>query len=329
MALYLPAPEGDKSPGVASGGLKGQYLRKASDLDYDTDWEDVVAGEGGGSSATNLSYDAATRTVASDTGADATLPLVTDSEAGLVPATGGGTTNFLRADGTFAAPPSGTDINGQTEVQSALDDELIIYDTSTSTNKKALVRDIGCQGMGGWGTPQNKLVGFNKGPFTNASIKPNTDRIYYVLVLAPEKVTYNTVECYIRLSGSSGGQVARMGLYANQNGAPSTLIADYGTVAIDSGGIKQISINQALDPGWYWYAFTCDADTTTVARQSDTLPITFITGATNTAQSVYLYYEDLSGVVSSGLPSTAATIGSGLENVNGGSNFPVMNFVNV
>ena len=79
MAVYLPAPEGDKSPGVASGGLKGQYLRKASDLDYDTDWEDVVAGEGGGgSSATNLSYDAATRTIASDTGADATLPLVTD-----------------------------------------------------------------------------------------------------------------------------------------------------------------------------------------------------------------------------------------------------------
>jgi hypothetical protein len=112
MAVYLPAPEGDKSPGVASGGLKGQYLRKASDLDYDTDWEDVVAGEGGGgSSATNLSYDAATRTIASDTGADATLPLVTDSEAGLVPATGGGTTNFLRADGTFAAPPSSPVIN--------------------------------------------------------------------------------------------------------------------------------------------------------------------------------------------------------------------------
>ena len=106
MAVYLPAPEGDKSPGVASGGLKGQYLRKASDLDYDTDWEDVVAGEGGGSSATNLSYDAATRTIASDTGTDATLPLVTSSDAGLVPATGGGTTNFLRADGTFAAPPT-------------------------------------------------------------------------------------------------------------------------------------------------------------------------------------------------------------------------------
>jgi hypothetical protein len=59
-----------------------------------------------GTSSTNLSYDAATRTIASDTGTDATLPLVTSSDAGLVPATGGGTTNFLRADGTFAAPPT-------------------------------------------------------------------------------------------------------------------------------------------------------------------------------------------------------------------------------
>ena len=64
-----------------------------------------------GTSSTNLSYDAATRTVASDTGTDATLPLVTSIEAGLVPATGGGTTNFLRADGTFAAPPSSPVIN--------------------------------------------------------------------------------------------------------------------------------------------------------------------------------------------------------------------------
>lgn len=50
MPQYIPAPIGDSSPGVAPGGLKGQYLRKASDLDYDTDWEDVVAGEPASSS---------------------------------------------------------------------------------------------------------------------------------------------------------------------------------------------------------------------------------------------------------------------------------------
>jgi hypothetical protein len=61
----------------------------------------------GGGGATNLSYDAATRVIASDTGTDATLPLVTNSAAGLAPASGGGTVNFLRADGTWAAPGGG------------------------------------------------------------------------------------------------------------------------------------------------------------------------------------------------------------------------------
>lgn len=57
--------------------------------------------------ATDLSYTAATRVLASSTGADVTLPLMSSGDAGLVPASGGGTTNFLRADGTFAAPPAG------------------------------------------------------------------------------------------------------------------------------------------------------------------------------------------------------------------------------
>jgi Protein of unknown function (DUF2793) len=55
----------------------------------------------------NLSYDAASRVIASDTGTDATLPLVTATDAGLAPASGGGTVNFLRADGSWAAPAGG------------------------------------------------------------------------------------------------------------------------------------------------------------------------------------------------------------------------------
>jgi hypothetical protein len=63
----------------------------------------------GGAGATNLSYTAATRVIASDTGTDATLPLMSSGDAGLVPASGGGTANFLRADGTWVAPSgSGT-----------------------------------------------------------------------------------------------------------------------------------------------------------------------------------------------------------------------------
>ena len=56
---------------------------------------------------TDLTFTAATRTLASSTGADVVLPLVTSTTAGLAPLSGGGTSNFLRADGTWAAPAGG------------------------------------------------------------------------------------------------------------------------------------------------------------------------------------------------------------------------------
>jgi hypothetical protein len=323
MAVYLPAPEGDKSPGVASGGLKGQYLRKASDLDYDTDWEDVVAGEGGGgSSATNLSYDAATRTIASDTGADATLPLVTDSDAGLVPATGGGTTNFLRADGTFAAPPTGTDINGQTEVQSALDDELIIYDTSTSTNKKALVRDIGCQGMGGWGITADRIVPFDTLVPSGANSTFTVDRIYYVPILFVETKAFNTVQVVCR-TGASGGNV-RVGLYT-ANAGPGSLVADYGKVTVSNGNL-QFAINQTIEAGWYWAAFVTDDSSAGFSRQGG-YPISMVMNQVGTTVdwtygSTTHVYEDSAGSANNGLPSTATWTG-------GSGNVPIASWFNV
>lgn len=57
--------------------------------------------------ATDLAYAAATRLLTSSTGADVTLPLVSSGDAGLAPASGGGTANFLRADGTWATPSGG------------------------------------------------------------------------------------------------------------------------------------------------------------------------------------------------------------------------------
>lgn len=50
---------------------------------------------------TNLSYTASTRLLQSSTGSGANLPLVTSTNAGLAPASGGGTSTFLRSDGTW------------------------------------------------------------------------------------------------------------------------------------------------------------------------------------------------------------------------------------
>ena len=70
-----------------------------------TDWvTGGGGGGGGGGGATDLGYVAATRLLTSSTGADVTLPLFTSTDAGLVSGSGGGTSNFLRADGTWTAP---------------------------------------------------------------------------------------------------------------------------------------------------------------------------------------------------------------------------------
>jgi len=53
----------------------------------------------------NVSYTASTRAVAMSLGGTGfTFPLLSSTDAGLAPSSGGGTTNFLRADGTWTAP---------------------------------------------------------------------------------------------------------------------------------------------------------------------------------------------------------------------------------
>ncbi len=54
---------------------------------------------------TNLSYIPGTKTITSDTGTNAVLPLFSNTNAGLTGASGGGTVNYLRADGSWATPP--------------------------------------------------------------------------------------------------------------------------------------------------------------------------------------------------------------------------------
>lgn len=87
---------GDAGLAPASGGGTTNFLRA------DGTWSAPAGG-----SATDLSYNPATRLLESSTGADVTLPLFTSTRDGLTPLSGGGTTNFLRADGTWAAPSGG------------------------------------------------------------------------------------------------------------------------------------------------------------------------------------------------------------------------------
>lgn len=76
--------------------------------------------------------------ITSDGGAnDVVLPSFTNTLSGLAPGSGGGTTNFLRADGTWAAPPGGsggglTVVTETTTSRTAVNGEAIMVDDDTA-----------------------------------------------------------------------------------------------------------------------------------------------------------------------------------------------------
>jgi hypothetical protein len=127
------------NPGLApaTGGGTTTFLRA------DASWAVPVG-------VTNLSYTASTRILASDTGTDATLPLFTTTEAGLTPLSGGGTTNYLRADGTWAALPSQT---GTTNLGYTASTRVLTSDTGTDVTLPLVTStEAGLAPLSGGGT---------------------------------------------------------------------------------------------------------------------------------------------------------------------------------
>lgn len=58
---------------------------------------------------------------------------------------------------------------------------------------------------------------------------------------------------------AAAGKKARLGIYqSNGSGAPGTLVLDAGEVALDTTGIKAITINQQLSKGLHFVAVTSD-----------------------------------------------------------------------
>jgi hypothetical protein len=52
---------------------------------------------------------------------------------------------------------------------------------------------------------------------------------------------------------------ARLGIYADNNFKPGALVLDAGAVDTTDAGNKEITINQALQPGLYWLVVLYDA----------------------------------------------------------------------
>ncbi len=140
---------------TASDWTAANIVLADGQLGYETDTGRVKVGNGatawnslayrfeGG--ATNLGYTASTRLLTSSTGADVTLPLVTSADAGLAPASGGGTTNFLRADGTWAAPGGTSGLTTVTVPNNALEWSQTVTATGVTVAQRIMLT-VGAHG---------------------------------------------------------------------------------------------------------------------------------------------------------------------------------------
>jgi len=85
----------------------------------------------------------------------------------------------------------------------------------------------------------------------------------------PESVTVDRVAINISVLGT--GDI-RLGLYAHDNatGKPGSRIADWGLVATTSTGVKEVTISQTLNKGWYWFAYVWQTSNTTAFTMTST-----------------------------------------------------------
>lgn len=69
--------------------------------------------------------------------------------------------------------------------------------------------------------------------------------------VVPKTITLDRIGMEITVIGTVGSLV-RLGIYASENGLPTTLVLDAGTIAGDSATFQSITINQTLAPGLYY-----------------------------------------------------------------------------
>jgi hypothetical protein len=197
--------------------------------------------------ATDLAYTAATRSLTSSTGTDVTLPLVTSTDPGLAPLSGGGTTNFLRADGTWAAPPAGgsvalTDLTDVT-VAAAAQGQVLVRGASEFQNLTAMTFALGpffVNDVPGTATTQATIGYFNTATALSRNgndIKmTRAGRVVGLIITSDAARTAGTATARVRIAGAGtafdGGSVV---LDATNTTSDSSFVAYGSGVAFTAG----------------------------------------------------------------------------------------------
>ncbi len=96
---------------------------------------------------------------------------------------------------------------------------------------------------------------------------PSTQQIRYQPIFVVSSISVDQIACDVNTAATLGTN-CRMGIYtADTNWQPTTLVADSGDVAVNSGtGIKSASISATLTAGRYLMAMMTDASNNVLFR---------------------------------------------------------------
>jgi hypothetical protein len=115
-----------------------------------------------------------------------------------------------------------------------------------------------------------------------------TNRLYAIPFFVGKAFTFTRMGAFITVTAAGS---LELGVYSNLDGAPNTLIADAGSIAIPGNNLAAniTGLNINLSPGWYWLALAANAAASirsTPASQSGTFSTI---GAPNAGTSTTSY----------------------------------------
>lgn len=180
------------------------------------------------------------------------------------------TTNFPTSLDALANPtstdaltsPSHSDQHANAnDAIEALEAKVGVDGSPVTTSLDYLVTQANAIGSSGLVSGTYYTTSSNTGS-TQATVT-TTGTVSYLPFLVERTTTFDRIACRTATT-ITGTSTVRLGIYNNSNKQPTTVLLDAGTVSVNATStIYSITINQTLNPGWYWLAHVVNSTTGT------------------------------------------------------------------
>jgi hypothetical protein len=98
--------------------------------------------------------------------------------------------------------------------------------------------------------PGRFYAGENLSPAATGTQALTANTMYATVFTVRQPQLWTKIGINVTVAGA-GGTLARLGVYDIENGVPTSLVHDAGTVAVSTTGVKEITISKVLIPGTY------------------------------------------------------------------------------